>query len=90
MALVSQCLATQEDIKVATAFSVVQQGSDGSRKVRRREDYRRGGHTSTIHVQDIPAHDDIHRGAQILLRLEAAGHDTAVPGLVGGVPSISA
>ena len=57
---------------------MVQQGSDGSRKVRRCEDYRRSGHNSTIHVQVIPAYDDISRYVQILLRLEAAGHDTEV------------
>ena len=72
------CLDAEDNIHVATAFSVVQQGSDGSRKVRRCEDYRRSGHNSTIHVQDIPAHDDIHRYVQILLRLEAAGHETEV------------
>ncbi|CAE6912084.1 DSK2B [Symbiodinium sp. CCMP2592] len=74
----TECLELQGEVRVANAFSVVQQGSDGSRKVRRCEDYRRSGHNSTIHVQDIPAHDDINRYVQILLRLVAAGHETQV------------
>ena len=74
----SKCLPAESDIRVATAFSVVQQGSDGARKVRRCEDYRRSGHNSTIHVSDIPAHDDISRYVHILLRLNAAGCQSSV------------
>ena len=72
----SVCLPAQEDAKVAAAFSVVQQGSDGSRKVRRCEDYRRSGHNATVHVSDVPAHDDTDKCVQILLRLNAAGHSS--------------
>ena len=74
----SVCLPAQEDARVAAAFSVVQQGSDGSRKVRRCEDYRRSGHNATIQVSDVPAHDDIDKYVQILLRLNAAGHASEV------------
>ena len=74
----SKCLPAESDTRVATAFSVVQQGSDGARKVRRCEDYMRSGHNSTIHVSDIPAHDDISRYVHILLRLNAAGCQSLV------------
>ena len=74
----SECLPAEHDIRVATAVSVVQQGSDGSRKVRRCEDYRRSGHNSTVRVLDIPAHDDISKYVHILLRLHAAGHRSLV------------
>ena len=74
----SVCLPAQEDAKVAAAFSVVQQGSDGSRKVRRCEDYRRSGHNATVHVSDVPAHDDIDKCVQILLRLNVAGHSSGL------------
>ena len=74
----SECLPAEHDIQVATAFSVVQQGSGGSRKVRRCEDYRRSGHNSTVRVLDIPAHDDISKYVHILLRLHAAGHRSLV------------
>ncbi|CAE7364819.1 Dnmt3b [Symbiodinium sp. CCMP2592] len=43
----------------AWAFSVVQQGSDGGRKVRRCEDYRRSCHNDTISASDVPPHDDV-------------------------------
>ena len=73
-----RCLPLSGSIRVAEAFSVVQQGSDGARKVRRCEDYRRSGHTSTIQVRDVPAHDDISKCVQILLRLQMAGLRTKV------------
>ena len=62
------CLPAQEDARVAAALSVVQQGSDGSRKVRRCEDYGRSGHNATIQVSDVPAHDDVDKYVQILYR----------------------
>ena len=46
----TECLEAPADIRVATAFSVVQQGSDGAHQVRRCEDYRRSGHNATIQV----------------------------------------
>ena len=70
-------LPTQE-IKVAGAFSVTQVGSDGKKKVRRCEDYRRSFHNSTITVEDVPAHDTIHTYIGVLQRLHAKGIPTEV------------
>ena len=70
------CKPTQ-DIKVAGAFSVTQVGSDGSKKVRRCEDYRRSFHNSTIAVE-VPAHDTIHTYIGVLQRLHAQGVPTEV------------
>ncbi|CAE7252463.1 DNMT3B [Symbiodinium sp. CCMP2592] len=50
----------------ARAFSVCQTGADGSRKVRRCEDYRRSHHNSTIEAHDRPEHDDIEVYIQVL------------------------
>ncbi|OLP86253.1 DNA (cytosine-5)-methyltransferase 3A [Symbiodinium microadriaticum] len=51
----------------AFAFSVVQEGSDGSKKVRRCEDYRRSHHNSTIKALDKPPHDSVESYVRILL-----------------------
>ena len=51
---------------VARAFSVCQTGADGSRKVRRCEDYRRSFHNATIQAGDRPEHDDIEVYIQVL------------------------
>ena len=48
-----------ENPSVAWAFSVVQTGSDGGRKIRRCEDYRRSFHNSTVFASDSPPHDDV-------------------------------
>ena len=45
---------------------MVQQGSDGGRKVRRCEDYRRSFHNATIETNDIPAHDTVDTYVQII------------------------
>ena len=37
----------------------MQEGSDGQRKVRRCEDYRRSFHNDTVEAFDVPPHDDI-------------------------------
>ena len=74
----ARCLPLQGKVRVAAAFSVVQAGSDGARKVRRCEDYRRSGHNATISVRDIPAHDDIGKYVHILLRLHRAGFGSMV------------
>ncbi|CAE7487597.1 rlmN1, partial [Symbiodinium sp. CCMP2592] len=66
------------DIRVAGAFSVTQVGSDGAKKVRRCEDYRRSFHNATIGAGDIPAHDTIHTYVAVLQRLAQAGFDTRV------------
>ena len=44
------------DPKVAVAFSIKQTGSDGKDKIRRGEDWRRGGHNSTCIMHDQPFH----------------------------------
>ena len=74
----ARCLPLQGKVRVAAAFSVVQAGSDGARKVRRCEDYRRSGHNAKISVRDIPAHDDIGKYVHILLRLHRAGFGSMV------------
>ena len=43
----------------AFAFSVVQEGSDGKKKTRRCEDYRRSFHNSTVKAHDKPPHDTV-------------------------------
>ncbi|CAE7587990.1 unnamed protein product [Symbiodinium sp. CCMP2592] len=66
------------DIRVAGAFSVTQVGSDGAKKVRRCEDFRRSFHNATIGAGDIPAHDTIHTYVGVLQGLARAGFDTRV------------
>ena len=51
----------------AYAFSVVQEGSDGRKKVRRCEDYRRSHHNSTIRALDKPPHDSVESYVRIIL-----------------------
>ena len=51
----------------AFAFSVVQEGSDGRKKVRRCEDYRRSHHNSTISAADKPPHDSVESYVRVLL-----------------------
>ena len=51
----------------AFAFSVVQEGSDNRKKVRRCEDYRRSHHNSTIHAVDKPPHDSVETYVRVLL-----------------------
>ena len=53
-------------VYAARAFSVCQVGADGSRKVRRCEDYRRPLHNSTIAAGVRPEHDDIEVYTQVL------------------------
>ena len=43
----------------AFAFSVVQEGSDGCKKIRRCEDYRRSHHNDTVRAYDKPPHDTV-------------------------------
>ena len=59
---------------IAWAFSVVQEGSDGHRKVRRCEDYRRSFHNDTIEAFDIPPHDDIGVYVAMVRHLHSEGH----------------
>ncbi|CAE7666505.1 rlmN1 [Symbiodinium sp. CCMP2592] len=61
------------DIRVAGAFSVTQTGSDGQKKVRRCEDYRRSFHNSTILAEDVPAHDTIQTYVGVLQALHNKG-----------------
>ncbi|CAE7943369.1 unnamed protein product, partial [Symbiodinium necroappetens] len=58
---------------VAWAFSVVQVGSDGRRKVRRCEDWRRSYHNSTVSAYDIPPHDDVSQYIAMVRYLAARG-----------------
>ncbi|CAE6943486.1 unnamed protein product [Symbiodinium sp. CCMP2592] len=58
---------------IAWAFSVVQEGSDGKRKVRRCEDYRRSFHNDTVQAFDIPPHDDIGVYVSMVRHLHASG-----------------
>ena len=57
----------------AFAFSVVQEGSDGRKKVRRCEDYRRSHHNSTIRALDKPPHDSVATYVRVLLAWAALG-----------------
>ena len=59
--------------RVAGAFSVVQMGSDGRRKVRRCEGYRRSHHNSTIKALDVPAHDTVDTYVQLIRFLRGLG-----------------
>ncbi|CAE7455635.1 setd6 [Symbiodinium necroappetens] len=63
-----------ERVFAAGAFSVVQQGSDGSKKVRRCEDYRRSYHNATICTADVPAHDTVETYVQIIRMLIMLGY----------------
>ena len=47
---------THEEIIIAWAFAICQIGSDGLEKIRRGEDWRRGGQNSTAHAFDQPHH----------------------------------
>ena len=58
---------------IAWAFSVVQEGSDGKRKVRRCEDYRRSFHNDTVEAFDTPPHDDIGVYVSMIRHLRASG-----------------
>ncbi|CAE7942077.1 unnamed protein product [Symbiodinium sp. KB8] len=58
---------------IAWAFSVVQEGSDGQRKVRRCEDYRRSFHNDTVEAFDVPPHDDISVYVSLIRHLAAEG-----------------
>ena len=58
---------------IAWAFSVVQEGSDGNRKVRRCEDYRRSFHNDTIEAFDVQPHDDISVYVSLVRHLHATG-----------------
>ena len=51
----------------AFAFSVVQEGADGRRKVRRCEDYRRSYHNATVRVHDKPPHDSIDSYVRVII-----------------------
>ena len=57
----------------AFAFSVIQEGSDGRRKVRRCEDYRRSLHNSTILAFDKPPHDTVDTYLRVIRFFAAAG-----------------
>ena len=67
------------DCFVARAFSVVQTGANGQRKVRRCEDYRRSHRNSTISVRDRPKHDDIGVYVETVRRARRLGMDPQVP-----------
>eukprot|EP00439_Symbiodinium_sp_Y106_P028512 s5401_g3.t1 len=58
---------------IAWAFSVVQEGSYGNRKVRRCEDYRRSFHNDTIEAFDVPPHDDISVYVSLVRHLATLG-----------------
>ena len=58
---------------IAWAFSVVQEGSDGKRKVRRCEDYRRSFHNDTVEAFDTPPHDDISVYVSMIRHLRFTG-----------------
>jgi len=46
----------EQDIIIAWAFAILQVGSDGLGKIRRGEDWRRGGQNATTHAFDQPHH----------------------------------
>ena len=49
-------LMIPEDIIIAWAFAILQIGSDGLDKLRRGEEWRRGGHDATTQALDQPHH----------------------------------
>ena len=51
----------------AFAFSVVQEGADGRRKVRRCEDYRRSYHNATVRAHDKPPRDSIDSYVRVII-----------------------
>ncbi|CAE7654513.1 Dnmt3b [Symbiodinium sp. CCMP2592] len=67
---------TSEVAYAAFAFSVVQEGSDNRRKVRRCEDYRRSHHNDTVRAFDKPPHDTVDTYVRIV-RAWASLHQDA-------------
>ena len=61
------------DAHPCIAWAVVQEGSDGNRKVRRCEDYRRSFHNDTIEAFDVPPHDDISVYVLLVRHLDTLG-----------------
>ena len=55
------------------AFSVQQVGSDGRRKVRRAEDWRRSGGNKTVNVPDTPAYHSIKAFIAVIRALRQQG-----------------
>ena len=62
----------------AFAFSVVQEGSDGNKKVRRCEGYRRSHHNSTIRAVDKPPHDTVETYVRILIAWALSGEQAQI------------
>ncbi|CAE7380472.1 unnamed protein product [Symbiodinium natans] len=60
------------------AFSVQQVGSDGRRKVRRAEDWRRSGGNKTVNVPDTPAYHSIEAFIAVIRALRHLGEEGAI------------
>ena len=60
------------------AFSVQQVGSDGRRKVRRAEDWRRSGSNKTVNVPDTPAYHSIEAFIAVIRALRHLGEEGAI------------
>ena len=75
-------LPDNEPTPCAFAFPVIQFGSDGRRKIRRAEDWKRSGANSTNTVQDKPACHDIYAFVEVMCLLRDSGQDLSTQNIV--------